>query len=113
MTVEQFVPVILAWGAGLLLGLIYFGGLWLTIRQLSNARRPVVLFLVSLVLRSAIAVTGFYLVMGNHWERAIACLVGFIIVRLILTSQLRPDRVNPLQASSSSTACTSEKEAVS
>lgn len=99
MTLEQVVPVVLACAAGLVLGLVYFGGLWLTIRQMPRSRHPVALFLASLILRSVIAVTGFFLIMGNHWERAIACLVGFMLVRLILTSHLRPDRMVPPVAS--------------
>ncbi len=113
MTIEQLVAVFIAGCAGLALGLVYFGGLWLTIRQLPKARRPVELFFISLILRSGIALFGFYLVLGNHWERAIACLVGFLLARLILSSQLRPDRLPPLRSFGSRTASLSGKETVS
>ena len=86
-------PLVLAFAAGLGLGLFYFGGLWLTVRQLPTSRYPVPLLLVSFAGRTAAVVVGFYFVMGGHWERALACLVGFLIVRFALTARLRPDRV--------------------
>jgi len=101
MTVEQSVPILLAGAAGLGLGLIYFGGLWLTIRQLPHTRSPLAMLLVSLILRSVILMLGFYLVMGTHWERAIACLVGVMLVRMSLMSRLRPERILPDQPTGS------------
>jgi F1F0 ATPase subunit 2 len=85
--------LVLAFAAGLGLGLFYFGGLWLTVRQLLTSRHPVPLLLVSFAGRTAVAVVGFYFVMGGRWERALACLVGFLVVRFVLTARLRPGRV--------------------
>jgi hypothetical protein len=28
---------------------------------------------------------GFYLVSGNHWERLVACLLGFVVARIVVT----------------------------
>jgi len=44
--------------------------------------------------------TGFYLVMGEgHWERLAAAMLGFIIIRKVLTYRLGPQdavqTVNP------------------
>lgn len=86
-------PLLLAFAAGQGLGLFYFGGLWLTVRQLPTSRYPVPLLLVSFAGRTAVAVAGFYFVMGGSWERALACLAGFLVVRFVLTSRLRPRRV--------------------
>ncbi len=85
-------PLVLAFAAGLGLGLFFFGGLWLTLRRLPTSRYPVPLLLVSFVGRTAVAVVGFYFVMGGRWERALACLAGFLVVRFVLTSHLRPGR---------------------
>jgi F1F0 ATPase subunit 2 len=90
---SPFIPLVLAWAAGMGLGLFYFGGLWLTLRQLPTCRWAAPLLLASFVGRTAVVLVGFYLVMGGRWERILACLVGFILVRLFLVSRLRPERV--------------------
>lgn len=85
--------LILSGIAGMAIGLLYFGGLWLTIRQLPQSRHPVLLMMSSLIVRTAITVGAFYYVMNQHWERAIACLIGFIAIRMILASRLHPGRL--------------------
>lgn len=90
---SSFVALLLAWAAGMGLGLFYFGGLWLTVRQLPTRRHPVPLFLGSFVARTTVVVAGFYFVMGGHWERMLACLAGFIMVRQLLVSRLRSERI--------------------
>ncbi|HHX91772.1 MAG TPA: ATP synthase subunit I [Paracoccus sp.] len=80
----------LAAGAGTVLGLFYYGGLWLTVRQLERTRRPALLFGASLILRLSLTVLGFYTVMGGGWQRALACLAGFVIARRLLTALAEP-----------------------
>jgi F1F0 ATPase subunit 2 len=87
-----FVTLVLAGGAGVGLGLFYFGGLWLTVRRLSDCGRPSLLFLGSFAGRTALTLMVFYLVMDGRWERMLACLVGFIAARQFLISRLRPER---------------------
>jgi hypothetical protein len=38
----------------------------------------------------SLALAGFYLVGGGQWQRLLACLVGFVIARLIVTRLTRP-----------------------
>ncbi len=83
--------IVLSVAAGVGLGLLYFGGLWLTVRRLAGSRRPALLFGSSFVVRLSLTVIGFYFVMDGSWERALACLGGFLIARQILTFWLRPD----------------------
>ena len=71
--------------AGVLLGAIFFGGLWWTVRKGVSSEQPVFWFFSSLLLRMSIALAGFYLVSGGHWERLLLCLVGFVIARLVVT----------------------------
>lgn len=77
-------------GAGL--GLVYFGGLWMVVRKLSKWRHPVPVLITSFVVRTAVVVLGFYVVMDGQWERALALLAGFLLARIVLSSQLRPAR---------------------
>lgn len=78
------VHYVLALLAGLGLGAFYFLGLWYTLRFLTRARFPGLLVLAGFVVRTAVVVVCFYLVMGNRWEAALVCLVGFTLARLIL-----------------------------
>lgn len=91
---DDVIPLVLAFAAGLGLGLVYFGGLWLTIRRLPTSRWPVVLTLGSLLGRTAVTLVGFYLVMAGHWERSVACLVGFALMRFVVVASLGPDERN-------------------
>jgi F1F0 ATPase subunit 2 len=82
------VALLLSLTAGLGLGLLYFGGLWLTVRQLVKARRPGWLTLASFIGRSVLTLAGFYLVMQGGWQRIVAALVGFMLMRQLLVSQM-------------------------
>jgi F1F0 ATPase subunit 2 len=46
-------------------------------------------FFASLLLRTSIALAGFYLVARGHWERLLVCLLGFVIARLVVTRLTR------------------------
>jgi F1F0 ATPase subunit 2 len=87
---NETVTLVLAWVAGLFVGGIFFGGLWWTIRKGLSSNRSALWFLGSLVLRTSIALAGFYFAAGGHWERLLVCLLGFVIARLIVTWLTRP-----------------------
>ncbi len=78
-------PLLLAGAAGLVLGMIFFGGLWLTIRKGLTARQPAIWFFGSMLLRMGIALAGFYFVGRGDWRRLLACLLAFIIARFVVT----------------------------
>ena len=90
-----WIPIVLSLVAGLVLGLVYFGGLWLTVRGVTTTRRPVLLFAASFIGRTALVVAGMYLVMDGSWQRMLACLAGFVIVRQVMVSRLRPEGASP------------------
>jgi F1F0 ATPase subunit 2 len=89
---NETLTLVLAWLAGGGLGAIFFGGLWWTVRKGVSSQRPALWFLGSLVLRTGIVLVGLYLVSGGHWERLVACLLGFVIARFILTLRLHSGR---------------------
>ncbi len=76
--------VFLAFLTGLGVGGFYFGGLWLTVQRLAAARRPALLTLGSFLARTGVMVASFYVVMDGRWQRLIACLLGFVLVRTVL-----------------------------
>ena len=70
---------------GLLLGAMFFGGLSWTIQKGISSKRPALWFLGSLLVRSSIALAGFYFIARGHWQRLGVCLIGFVFARLIVT----------------------------
>ena len=73
--------MILAFIGGLLLGTIFFGGLWLTVRKLVISKIPAILFLGSFLLRVSITLIGFYYISSGSWQRLLICVAGFITAR--------------------------------
>jgi F1F0 ATPase subunit 2 len=67
--------------AGVLLGVLFFGGLWWTVRKTVSSQRPALWFFGSFLLRMSLTLAGFYWVAGDQWQRLLACLVGFIFAR--------------------------------
>jgi F1F0 ATPase subunit 2 len=74
--------------AGLLIGAIFYGGLWWTVRRIcANAAG---LWLAgSFLARTMIALAGFYAVARGTWRGAAACLAGFIVARIAVTWSTR------------------------
>ncbi len=70
--------------AGVLLGIMFFGGLWWTVRRGFSSKQPGLWFFGSQLLRMSIALAGFYFVSGGHWERLLVCLLGFLLARLVV-----------------------------
>jgi F1F0 ATPase subunit 2 len=90
MTMNDFLTLALALVVGVLLGAIFFGGLWWTVRKGVSSQQPAPWFLCSLLLRTGIILAGFYFVSGGHWDRLLACLLGFVIARFIVTRLTGP-----------------------
>lgn len=82
---HEMVTLSLAGVAGGVLGGIFFGGLWWTVRKGAASQRPGRWFFASLLLRMGIALSGFYLVGAGDWQRLLACLLGFVIARTTVT----------------------------
>jgi len=82
---NETVTLVAAGVAGLLLGVFFFGGLWWTVRRGVSAKRPALLFLGSLWLRTVVTVAGFYVVGDGDWRRLLACLLGFVVARFTVT----------------------------
>jgi F1F0 ATPase subunit 2 len=82
---NETLTLVLALVAGVLLGALFFGGLWWTVQKGLSSKRSALWFLGSLLLRMSIALAGFYFVSGGHWKRLLMCLLGFVIARLVVT----------------------------
>ena len=77
--------LLIALVAGGLIGAVFYGGLWWTVARGVSSKRPATWFLTSLMVRMAIAILGFYAVSNGSWMRLVACLLGFVVARVIVT----------------------------
>ena len=74
-----------SFAAGILLGLFFLQGLWLTLRDLDKARRPGLRLLVSMLLRFALVLAAFYfLARYAGWQHVLAAVIGFSLLRLFI-----------------------------
>ncbi len=99
MTIEPFAWTLSSMAGGML-GTIFYGGLWWTVKKGASSERSALWFFGSLQLRMAIALVGFYFVSSGHWDRMVACLAGFFLARILVTQftirlERLPDRGLP------------------
>ncbi len=77
--------------AGLALGLVYFGGLWWTVMRAPQSPTPMLWFVGSLLLRTLVALSGFYFVSEGQALQLGVCLLGFVAARaLVLVASKKP-----------------------
>jgi len=74
------------WGA--VLGLFYFGGLWLTLKIMQRKERPKRWLAFSYILRVAGALAGFWVVVQKDPGAFLFTFLAFFAVRIILTRVL-------------------------
>jgi F1F0 ATPase subunit 2 len=82
--------MVLAVVFGAVLGVVFFGGLWWTVRRSLRSKRLALWIFSSLVLRISIVATWFYVFAGHHWERLLLSLLGFIAARFVVIRLTRP-----------------------
>ena len=95
---NEALNLVLAGTVGLLLGGLFFGGLWWTVRRGVSSSRPALLFASSLLLRIGITMAGFYFVGRDHWEQLLSCLIGFAMAHLIVARVTRPSGEHPTRS---------------
>ena len=78
----ESLPYLLAAAGGFLLGMLFFGGLWLTVRKSLDAKRPWLWFLASMVSRTGVTVAGFAWISGGSALRLLCCAAGFALAKL-------------------------------
>lgn len=77
---------IMLWG--IVLGLVYFGGLWITVCRLPKVKRQALWMLSSFILRNILVAAGFYAVIQLGWQSVLLCLAGLLGVRLAMTRRI-------------------------
>lgn len=80
--------------AGIVLGGVFFGGLWWTVRLAMSSPWAGLWFFASLLLRTSIVLVGLYFACGDAWQHWLAALLGFVVARVIVTRVCRPGVAN-------------------
>lgn len=78
--------------AGAALGVFFYGGLWLSVHRLKQARHPIALTLASFWMRMLIVIGGLVWAMKGRWEYLLVCFVGLWIGRLAVSKTLVEER---------------------
>ena len=74
---------------GLLLGGVYFAGLWFTVSRISKTANPGLWMLASFAMRASLLLLGIYAFTNGQWEGILACLAGFLVARTVWVSRTR------------------------
>ena len=69
--------MILTFIAGIALGILFFYGLWLTVKKAVTAKTPALWFLGSSLIRTAIILAGFYYI-SQGGLATVACLSAWL-----------------------------------
>lgn len=82
---SELPSIVAAVCAGILLGGLYFGGLWWTVGRMPHVRHPLNLYFGGLIVRLAIVLVAFYGALSYFgWPQLVAALAGFVAARLLL-----------------------------
>ena len=87
--------------SGLILGIIFFGGLWLTVKKSLGTPYAALWFLGSSLIRTAIVLTGFYFVASGSLPRILISVAGFVTARFLVfwfTKQLEQKQLISTEA---------------
>ncbi len=79
----------LAFGFGLLAGAAYLALLWASVQRLRASAAPVARLLVGAALRIALLVGAILVFMDGEWQLMAAALLGFLVMRIGVTSRMR------------------------
>jgi F1F0 ATPase subunit 2 len=93
LTTQNISMLFLAAVVGTALSVFYFGGLWLTLQKINQAKAPALLLAGSFLVRTTVLLMGFYLVFGSGLDKLIVCFICFLATRhFILTWAQMPVR---------------------
>ena len=77
-----------AFALGVVIGTAYCAALWRSLAGLAERRRPVARLLWGAALRVGLLSGAFYLVMDGSGPRLVACCLGFVAARIVVTRWL-------------------------
>ena len=70
---------------GVVLGVLYFGGLFITVEKIDRVKYPSLLMVLSFVLRMGLLVATFFYISKGGYKDILFTLAGVILTRFIMT----------------------------
>ncbi|WP_422484749.1 ATP synthase subunit I [Gudongella sp. DL1XJH-153] len=81
--------MVIAFITGVLLGFVFFGGLYFSVNRIADMKHPAVFMLASMIVRMLIVLVGLYLIRGDSLYNIPLALLGIILARTYLTSWVK------------------------
>ena len=81
---------------GSFLGFLFFVGLWLTSKKMLNSNKPVLWYIGSMFVRTALTLSGFYYIGQHSLRYMLICLLGFIIARFAVVRMTKIKEMKPI-----------------
>jgi len=90
----KIIEVLMSIIAGGAVGLLFFGGLWFTVRVIYRVKHPGWLMLFSFIVRIIAFLTAFYLIARyGNWLYLVFALAAALIVRTVLMRTIGPSSI--------------------
>jgi len=80
--------MLIAFIVGVLAGILFFGGLYLTVKKLTTMKYPAFFMMLSLIIRLVILAGGIYLIMDGGIRNVLSAMAGIILVRFVMIAKL-------------------------
>lgn len=88
MTMSETLHLILGFTVGMALGGFFTLHLWNSVRRVTGNDGMTLSSIGGFILRVTVVTAGFYMVMDGRWERLLAALLGFVLVREVMVRRL-------------------------
>lgn len=79
----------IAFIVGLVVGVIYFGGLYFSVQKITTVKHPSLIMGLSFVLRMAILLIVFFFIAQNGIRDILLAFAGVMLVRVFMTLRLK------------------------
>lgn len=74
---------------GILIGIVYFGGLYYSTQKFKDVKSPSLFMILSFIIRMAILIAGFYYLSKTGYKNVLIALIGVILVRFIMIFKIK------------------------
>ncbi|HEY9185267.1 MAG TPA: ATP synthase subunit I [Salegentibacter sp.] len=94
---NEIIYMVFVLTAGVVLGILFFGGLWFTVKKVVTSKRPALWLIGSFIIRVSITLVGFYYLSQGSWKNLLISVLGFIIARSIIIHHTKSNEEKTIQ----------------